>query len=1502
MYSDQGQIRTIDESRIRTLNLNPDPEAPAVLIEGDNLLGPTEFMIDTGAAINLVKMESLCPNTLINYKDRVRISGISHEKITTRGSTNIKILGYDVKAQAVPNDFPIEEGGILGLPFLKGNSKIDLIDSVLEWKGYNFPFINEPVIVPPRSVKTLPIRIQNTKLSQGYIPRLAIGKGIYAGEAAVTNNNGLAYIKVYNTTEDPCEIMIPTMELQEIDSNCTLTDSKILRYTKEDYKDEERIRKIIDLLRLNHLNEEEMEHTLKLIETYYDLFHLPEDELLGTEVTSHHIATTDNQPIHVKQYRFPPAHKEEIVKQINTLLKKKIIEPSSSPYNSPLWIVPKKPDSRGNKQWRMVIDYRMLNEKTIGDAYPLPNITEILDQLGSAKYFSIFDLASGFHQIPMNKEDAAKTAFSTPYGHYQFNRMPFGLKNAPATFQRLMDQVLTGLQGTELFVYLDDIVLYASSLQEHAIKFKKLAEKLRNSGLRLQPDKCEFLRKEVTYLGHIINKNGVKPDPKKLTAVKEFPTPRNSKNIKQFLGLGGYYRRFIPNFSKIAKPLTELLKKDANFEWTEKQQTAFDTLKTHLCSEPLLQYPDFTKPFVLTTDASGYAIGGILSQGPIGKDLPIAYTSRLLTGPEINYSTIEKELLAIIYCVAHFRSYLYGHKFQLVTDHKPLIWLHSVKDPTSRLIRWRLKLAEYEYEVVYKAGKINVNADALSRNPIPELPAINNSLQEERSNVTQNNHKTNKRIVVSGTTREYKASRNQKDKRKKKSKIKGNLFNVLPMHRENDDDSDSEPIFEPSRNKSINDNNDDNDADITDKERDNGHSDNNNSDASSEVGSDISSPESELFDNPNPPYTFNKPDFQIIRDHFNMRNDNLVIFVTKTGEPCDEGARIFIRENPTLDFRNHTLGRAKIIKQGKRRVIALTIKEKSNQTTDVEILKESLHSLLDVVNELQIDAISMCKSNAAEISWDNVKGYLQRVLSGIELSIMVCTNQIETPSIEKRKDIIIENHVSAIGGHKGITKTYYRIKQKYYWPRMKYEIANFINNCRECQLKKLVRIKNRQEMILTDTPDAAFDKVSMDIMGPLPTSPNNNNYILTIQDLLTKFSLAIPLKNAGAIDVANAFVNDFICLYGTPKAILTDQGSHFINSLMKNIARKFRILHFRTTAYRPQANGSVERSHQVLWEYLKQFVANNDWDEYLKLATFSYNTSVHEGTKYTPYELVFGRIARVPTADPPIDEEQNESYTAYLSDLYNRLRNVQEGARENLIVSKIKSKQYYDKRVRPYKFNIGDKVFLLKEPNKGKLSDQYTGPYSIIKILPKNNVQIKINDKRTRVVHSDKLKIARGTNHDEDIPTVRRITKRNNEIPKESSKASTKLYGRKDPASRVIATAVHPSRDVKKQKPSVWTLSNSYSTKHPCKRNISYASRTQTVPKKHYFTRDNVLCKNFRIDTVKRAIAKPNTWRTAQTEKEAKKTHFNTRIILNSNRTPEAKGRTTYSKLLREPP
>ena len=307
---------------------------------------------------------------------------------------------------------------------------------------------------------------------------------------------------------------------------------------------------------------------------------------------------------------------------------------------------------------------------------------------------------------------------------------------------------------------------------------------------------------------------------------------------------------------------------------------------------------------------------------------------------------------------------------------------------------------------------------------------------------------------------------------------------------------------------------------------------------------------------------------------------------------------------------------------------------------------------------------------------------------------------------------------------------------------MKKDIQNFIQRCRQCQLKKLTRIKTKQPMIITDTPGAAFDKVSLDIVGPLPITPSGNQYILTMQDLLTKYSVAVTLRDATALSIADAITKNFICIYGAPKAILTDQGTNFLSALMRCLTKKFNIQHFKTTAYRPQSNGSIERSHHVLIEYLKtQIQKERNWDNYINMSMFSYNTSVHEGTKYPPYELVFGRIARLPSAHIPIDENLEITYQDYLTNLFNKIYDAQEDARKNLINAKERSKRYYDRRTNPQNFQIGSQVFLLKEPTKGKFSDQYTGPHEVVEILPLNNVKIIVKNK-PRIVHINKLKIA----------------------------------------------------------------------------------------------------------------------------------------------------------------
>lgn len=465
--------------------------------------------------------------------------------------------------------------------------------------------------------------------------------------------------------------------------------------------------------RLGHLSDKERAHIEPLLMSVLDVFDEPGPEGCSLSV-EHRIETGDARPIAKRPYRVPFHERNIVNKHLDEMLSKGIIRPSDSPWSAPVVLVKKK-GREGDVKYRFCTDFRALNSITRVDVYPLPLIQETLEQLGTSRYFSTVDLKSGYHQIPIAPEHREKTAFTTVGGHYEYNRLAFGLAGGPATFQRVMDQLLMGLKGAGCYVYLDDVVVYSSTIEEHADRLRDLFSRLQQANLKVNLDKCRFCEKEVTYLGHLVTRNGVRPDPEKLEAVLSFPRPRNVREVRGFLGLAGYYRRFIREFAEIARPLTQLTGKGAKFEWRSEQEAAFTKLRKALCSDSVLIYPDFRDPFILATDASNAALGAVLSQVRGGSERPIAYSSRQLRGPELNYSATEKELLAVVWATKQYRCYLLGRKFKLITDHAALRWLLSLRDPSSRLTRWSLRLAEFDYDVEHKPGKKHSNADALSR-------------------------------------------------------------------------------------------------------------------------------------------------------------------------------------------------------------------------------------------------------------------------------------------------------------------------------------------------------------------------------------------------------------------------------------------------------------------------------------------------------------------------------------------------------------------------------------------------------------------------------------------------------------------------------------------------------------------------------------------------------------------------------------------------------------------
>ena len=460
------------------------------------------------------------------------------------------------------------------------------------------------------------------------------------------------------------------------------------------------------------LSKESSAELLECVMQCSDVFALEDSgrgEVIGIE---HEIDTGDSPPIRQAPRRVPFAVRELMSKMVQEMLSDGVIQESSSPWASPVVLVRKKDGTL-----RFCIDYRRLNAVTRKDTFPLPQIDDLLDQMHGKKVFSTLDAKRGYWQINVQEQSREKTAFATYEGLYEFRVMPFGLCNAPATFQRLMQKILRGLSSF-CCVYIDDILVFSDSVEEHAQHLSQVFERIQSCGLKLHPNKCSLGQSEVVFLGHVVSAAGISPDPAKLQSVRCFPTPTDVRSVREFLGLASYYRRFVPQFARIAGPLHLLTHANVDFVWTESCQRAFDQLRNLLTAPPVLAYPDFGQPFQLYTDARGKGLGAVLEQQVDGSGHPVAYASRTLSQHEQRYGITELETLAVVWGLCHFRAYLYGHKVVVYTDHAPVKSMLETKHPSGKLARWAESVAELDVEILYRPGRKHSNADALSRSPL----------------------------------------------------------------------------------------------------------------------------------------------------------------------------------------------------------------------------------------------------------------------------------------------------------------------------------------------------------------------------------------------------------------------------------------------------------------------------------------------------------------------------------------------------------------------------------------------------------------------------------------------------------------------------------------------------------------------------------------------------------------------------------------------------------------
>lgn len=846
---------------------------------------------------------------------------------------------------------------------------------------------------------------------------------------------------------------------------------------------------------------------------------------LGCARHVEHVITTESPPIKQRCRPLSPPLQKQVDEALTKMLKDDVIEKSNSAWSSPILLVPRKDGT-----YRFCVDFRKLNSVTKRDSYPLPNVTNILDRLRDAKFLSSLDMKSAYWQIKLSEESKQYTAFSVlGRGLYQFKRLPFGLHNAPATFQRFIDQVLGPELEPYVFVYLDDIIIITQTFEQHLKVMREVLSRLWKAGLILNRDKCQFCRPELRYLGYVVDKNGLRVDPEKVQAILKIPTPTTVSEVRRVMGMASWYRRFVPQFSSIIAPLSNLLRKNRPFVWTKDCEDAWGNIKDRLVTSPILTCPDFSQRFFVQTDASNYGLGAVLTQRHEDGEKVISYLSRSLTKAERNYSTTEKELLAVIFAIEKLRPYLEGSHFTVITDHYSLLWLHSLDNPSGRLARWAVRLQQYSFDIIHRKGKEHVVPDALSR-------AVVTTDSEQLATLEAN-----------------------------KENIQDKWYTKLLQS----------------------------------------------------VG-----------DNPS-----KYPAFRI------------------------EGNRLY-------KFEEHEYP------------------------------------------ELADD----------ECNWKEV-----------------------VPK-ERRRELIRQNHDEPTSGHLGIFKTYHRLKQRYTWPKMKYDVSRYVRRCTTCIQSKPEQKAVPGRMGGHSKISRPWEMLCIDLIGPLPRSTSGNNFILIIADCFSKFVLSFPLRKATAARVVKHLEEDVFLIYGVPRGIISDNGVQFRSKEYKQLLERYKVRPLFTAFYHPQAN-PAERVNRVVKTMLISYVSKNHrvWDRLLPKITCAIRTSKHETTGLTPYFINFGREiylegnpsdteTKVPD-DPNIKMDRDQNL------LGNRAVGFKElftDVRRRLNHSYLRSKERYDLRHRQVQFYpnqlVWRKNFVLSDASKyyaAKLAEKYKGPFMIHKRVATDMYELK---------------------------------------------------------------------------------------------------------------------------------------------------------------------------------
>ena len=1142
---------------------------------------------------------------------------------------------------------------------------------------------------------------------------------------------------------------------------------------------------------IGHLSHEKKIQLKELLMQYRGIFALNNNQPGTTNAIKHDIDTGEALPISQAPYRSNPEKRKEIQRQVQSLLDAGQIESSKSPWSSPVLLVPKKDGG-----WRMCVDYRKVNAVTKKVSYPIPRTEDTFDYLLQAEWFSKMDAASGFWQVPMEQASKEKTAMITPDGLYHWKVMPFGLCNAPATFQRLMDAVLNGLKWKECLVYLDDILIFSKDWESHLMHLRHVFERLEKAKISLKLSKCEFAKNEIQFLGHVVKERKLLPDERNTEAVLNFPIPKNITGVRGFLGLVGHYRRFIPKFAEQSDALRKLLKKGEQFQWGTEQQLAFKNLKDVITSKPVLGLPDFSKPFRLSTDASNIGISAILSQiDETGKELyVIGYRSRALRGSEINYSTIEKEMLAIVFGLQKFDYYLMGspHTFEIVTDHQPLCSLPNTKDPYGRVGRWALLLQSYNYKIRHLPGQQNVVADVLSRffaqengtsgndeiqQKLQELVFVNaikieDSLEEDESIIPKWLEQSDE---SSANTKEYGVMTVVQNKKDwfNHWKLNPKVFNLIeeqwgPFHTD---------LFATEQNRQLD--------KYYSKDEEPLSAGTNSFKQIWEVEGCYANPPWSLLDKTVRRIREERLKVVLISPYwpsmewFKMavkicacppiilgRHEKLYLMHEGKSRGAARWSSIaWLLDGANDGVENWNIGEPAVMLDwdisGVPRLVTPDEISEIPKFNKVDYNKPHKPSIQPVTNqrlarstflELQEQDPELAKgfeeANNQELPDDEKmfkmhEGRLCRIIEEeIVPGIKKKTLRLIIPR-QIRKSVVYACHDDVVAGHLGYKRTLLRLQQRYWWPKMTNDVKWYVRTCRNCQFAKKDYGPKGGPLNPLPPRSEPFDVIGMDLIYPMPRSKDGNVAILVWEDYATRWSEAIPLEDTSAATLGKAFWYHVVCRYGCPRTVLTDLGRNFVSSMFEELLRYTKTSRLRTTAYHPQTDGLVERQNQTLKQMVRTYVnrKQDDWDLLLPYLSFAYNTSTHAATGSSPYFLLYGKEASL-----PVDIAMEWTPESQMSQgIHERMLIARQLAKENIIGSQQYQMRRYDAtHGKANKYQIGDIVMVRTEfvsrGRKKSIAPKYMQLAKIVGLSPGNVYKVQLGPKSHSWINVERLK------------------------------------------------------------------------------------------------------------------------------------------------------------------